>query len=255
MALKRFSVDGFDLYRADVFDFLALLQRQGVQADAVICDPPYSSGGVHVGDRTRPPSIKYVQTRQKKQYPEFGGDAMDQRAWASWCRAWMAESRKVLRPGGYMMVFIDWRQLPLLTDVIQQAGFVWRGIAVWDKGDGARAPHKGYFRHQAEYIVWASNGPCPIAAHDGPYPGVIRATISPAQKRHMTGKPVPLMEQLCRAVAPAGLIVDPFAGSGSTGIAALRMGRHFIGGEKSSEYFEIAQAWALEEMAAVAKAL
>ncbi|MFC4162007.1 DNA-methyltransferase [Chitinimonas lacunae] len=252
--MKRFSIDGFDLYQADVFDFLAMLQQQGVQADAVICDPPYSSGGAFAATRAQLPSKKYITSGQEKTYPEFEGDSMDQRAWTNWCRTWMVEAKQIIKPGGYMMAFTDWRQLPAMTDAIQQAGFVWRGVISWDKTESARAPHKGYFKHQAEYVVWASNGPCPAATHDGPYPGVVRVPVKPKEKRHMTAKPVPLMEQLCRAVAPAGLIVDPFSGSGSTGIAAMRMGRHFIGGEKSAEYFDIARAWAQEELSAAGQA-
>ena len=46
------------------------------------------------------------------------------------------------------------------TDALQWAGWIWRGTAVWDKGNSR--PQKGRFRQQAEYIVWGSNGPMPI---------------------------------------------------------------------------------------------
>lgn len=60
---------------------------------------------------------------------------------------------------------------------------------------------------------------------------------------HPTVKPVDLMRYLCRLVAPAGaVILDPFMGSGSTGIAAVREGMGFIGCEQSADYFEIAHA-------------
>jgi hypothetical protein len=52
------------------------------------------------------------------------------------------------------MCFTDWRQLPMLTDVLQAGGFVWRGVMPWDKTESSRAPHTGYFRHQCEYVVW-----------------------------------------------------------------------------------------------------
>lgn len=69
---------------------------------------------------------------------------------------------------------------------------------------------------------------------------------------HPTVKPIDLMRYLCRMVAPAGaVILDPFMGSGSTGIAAVREGMSFIGCEQSPDYFEIAHARIL---AAVAEA-
>lgn len=58
---------------------------------------------------------------------------------------------------------------------------------------------------------------------------------------HPTVKPIDLMRWLCRLITPPdGIVIDPFTGSGSTGIAAVREGFRFIGIEKSPEYFEIA---------------
>lgn len=88
---------------------------------------------------------------------------------------WLQEARRILRPGARVMVFTDWRQLPLTTDALQCAGFLWRGVIAWDKGGAARAPHTGYFRHQCEYIVWGSLGPLDRAAgQGGPFPGCVR---------------------------------------------------------------------------------
>ena len=60
---------------------------------------------------------------------------------------------------------------------------------------------------------------------------------------HPTVKPIELMKYLCRLVTPkGGTVLDPFMGSGSTGIAAKDEGFDFIGIEKEEEYFEIAQS-------------
>lgn len=59
---------------------------------------------------------------------------------------------------------------------------------------------------------------------------------------HPTVKPIALMEYLVKLIAPKGSIVlDPFMGSGSTGVAAIKLGRRFIGMEKEPEYFKIAE--------------
>jgi site-specific DNA-methyltransferase (adenine-specific) len=187
--------------------------------DALITDPPYSSGGASAGDRARDPAQKYVQHGQTKQWPTFGGDQRDQRGYAHWSHLWLSECYRILKPGAYALVFCDWRQLPLMTDILQGADFVWRGVISWDKGPGARAPHKGYFRHQCEYVVWGSKGALPVATHAGPYLGCIRATVKRSDKFHLTGKPTELMRELVRIVPPGGRIVDPFAGSCTTGVA------------------------------------
>lgn len=59
---------------------------------------------------------------------------------------------------------------------------------------------------------------------------------------HPTVKPINLMQYLCKMIAPTnGIIVDPFMGSGSTGVAAIKNGFQFIGIEKNQSYFEIAK--------------
>jgi site-specific DNA-methyltransferase (adenine-specific) len=148
----------------------------------------------------------------------------------------------ILKPGGYFMSFTDWRQLPVMTDAVQMGGVFWRGIIAWDKGRGARAPHKGYFKHQCEYVVWGTRGAIPIAHHDGPFDGCVHCVVRQNDKHHLTGKPTELMRALVRPVIPGGLILDPFAGSGSTGVAALLSGRRFIGIEREEAYVEIARA-------------
>ncbi len=153
----------------------------------------------------------------------------------------MRELRRVVRKDGYCLTFTDWRQLPTMTDVLQAAGFVWRGVVAWNKGRGARAPHKGYFRHQCEYVVWGTKGRCLKAEHAGPFEGCIAETVRQSDKFHMTGKPTALLRQLVECVPPGETIIDPFAGSSTTGVACLELGRKCILIEQSAEYCEISK--------------
>ena len=122
--------------------------------DAVITDPPYSSGGFTRDEKSREVAAKYQKTGTRRAYPTFSGDAHDQRSHLVWSVLWIEACLRVLKPGGYFMVFSDWRQLPLMSDAVQAGGICWRGIVVWDKGRAARAPHKAYFKHQCEFVVW-----------------------------------------------------------------------------------------------------
>jgi len=79
-----------------------------------------------------------------------------------------------LKDGGYFLSFTDWGQLPVMTDAVQAGGIVWRGIVAWDKGGGARAPHKGYFRHQCEYVVWGTKGAIDKNNPAGPFSGCFK---------------------------------------------------------------------------------
>lgn len=229
---------------------LAILQAlPDGSVDAVITDPPYSSGGFGREDKAKPPEEKYISGGTKRQYPTFGGDNRDQRSYLAWSALWISECVRALKPGGYFLTFTDWRQLPVMTDAIQAGGVVWRGLIAWDKGRGARAPHKGYFRHQCEYVVWGTKGSIERLTHAGPFDGCLRETVRQADKFHMTGKPTALMRELVKPVVEGGLILDPFAGSGTTGVAAVMEGRRFLGIEKERVYAELAECRIAEAVA------
>jgi site-specific DNA-methyltransferase (adenine-specific) len=228
-----------DLRLGDSLDLLRSIPDASV--DAVITDPPYSSGGFTRADRTADTATKYVQTGTALDRPDFSGDSRDQRSWLYWCALWISECHRIVKPSGYFLMFTDWRQLPQASDAIQCGGFVWRGLITWDKSEGARAPHTGYFRHQCEYIVWGTSGVSKAADWGGPWPGCFQIPVLQSDKHHQTGKPTKLMRELVKCCPPGGTILDPFAGSGTTGVAAEAEGRGFIGIEKTAVYHSIAK--------------
>ena len=138
----------------------------------------------------------------------------------------------------YSSMFIDWRQLPAASDALQWAGWIWRGTAVWDKGNSR--PQKGRFRQQAEYIVWGSNGDMPISRPVPCLPGVFQYG-NPQRRIHLTEKPLQLMRDVVKIVEPGGHLLDPFAGSGSTILAALLEGYSATGIEVSDAYASLAK--------------
>lgn len=227
---QHVALPGADLYRGDC---LAVLPGLGGPFDAVVTDPPYSSGGQSKGDRARSTGDKYLNSGGTR-FPDFLGDTKDQRSYLHWSALWMSLCFERMAEGGLMIVFSDWRQLPVTTDAMQAAGVTWRGIAVWDKTGGAR-PYKGGFRSQAEYIAWGSKGPLQGERYS---PGVFKVNPLAGGKLHQVGKPLPLMEELVAACGPR--VLDPFMGSATTGLAAQMQRKHFTGIEASRHYFEVA---------------
>lgn len=228
---------GYRLALADCFDILPSLPAASV--DALITDPPYSSGGLHASERSASARRKYEQTDVRRHRLDFDGDQRDQRSWIRWCVEWLRLCRRALKPGAIVAVFCDWRQLPALTDAIQMADLIWRGTAIWDKTEGAR-PAPGRPRNQCEFIVWGSKGALPTDRGVPVLPGLHREAIRQRDKHHLAGKPIAVMRWLCKLCLPGGLILDPFAGSGSTGAAALLEGRSFLGIEREPHHCEIA---------------
>ncbi|QHG87131.1 MULTISPECIES: DNA-methyltransferase [Xanthomonas] len=218
------------LLQGDALTILPTLEANSF--DALITDPPYASGGLTAAARARPPSTKYCRDGG---HADFVGDERDQRSHLKWMHLWLSECARVLKDGAPVLLFTDWRQLPLTTDALQIAGFTWRGITVWDKTEGVR-PQLGRFRNQAEYIVWGSKGNMPLDRRAPVLPGVIRESVRKADKHHLTGKPTELMRQLVRICESGGRVLDPFAGSGTTLVAAQLEGLEAVGIEMTDQY-------------------
>lgn len=212
-------------------DALAWLRTlDTASADAVITDPPYSSGGMVRGDRaTATTSAKYSDSKTQTRYADFSGDNRDQRGWAYWMALWLSEALRVTKPGGVLLMFCDWRQLPTATDAMQAGGWVWRGLVPWIKPDSR--PQLGRFTQNAEFVVWGSNGPMPVAGNVLPGYYLARTPRANEGRAHITQKPVDVVRSLVRIAPRGGLVIDPFAGSGTTGVACVHEGRRFAGCE------------------------
>jgi len=230
--------------RIDCAESLDWLDRlPGGSAGGIVTDPPYSSGGAFRGDRANSNATsKYIGREQRKNYQtDFAGDSRDQRAWGYWIELMLRKALRVVEPGGVACVFVDWRQIATLTDAIQAAGWILRGIVPWDKTEGSR-PVLGRFRSQCEYIVWASKGRMGLDRNAPVLPGCIRASVS-RDKEHPTQKPVDVLRIVSRIVEAGKPIVDPFAGSGSHGVAAVLEGHPFVGCECVPHYATFGAIW------------
>ena len=229
--------DRATLYGGDALAVLASLPDASV--DAVITDPPYSSGGMFRGDRANTSvDSKYVQSDGRHDLADFTGDNRDQRAYGYWCTLWLGECLRVTRSGGVCLMFTDWRQLPVTTDAIQAGGWVWRGIVPWAKLSAR--PQAGRFTHQCEYVVWGSNGPMPIDLKATCLPGFYQVN-PPRDREHLTQKPLSVIRDLVKIAPKGGTVLDPFMGSGTTGVATVIEGRNFIGTELAPRYQQVAR--------------
>jgi len=114
-----------------------------------------------------------------------------------------------------------------------------RGILVWDKGPSSGMGDLSFpWKPSAELVFVGGDGWS--GRRDGCVLAVFQPPTQSMGRTHPTEKPVALLEAII-AKAPPGVIVDPFMGTGSTGIAAVRQGRDFIGAEIDPVYFSIAE--------------
>jgi site-specific DNA-methyltransferase (adenine-specific) len=167
----------------------------------------------------------------------FVGDNMGTAGLVWMIREMAVESFRLLKGKGSLMIFCDWRMIPNLIPAVESAGFRYQNLIVWDKtymglGNGFRARH--------ELIMHMTAGSPEY--HDKGTANVLQCKrVKAAEREHQTQKPVDLIAQLCRVVCPAGgVVLDPFMGSGTTGVACEQLGRRFVGIERERKYFDIA---------------
>jgi site-specific DNA-methyltransferase (adenine-specific) len=213
-------------------DALTTIDALSDSIELVITDPPYSSGARRDADR----QVRGSMLRSMDDEDWFSHDAM-----TAWGFTWFARSsftsiRQRLTIGAHVYVFIDWRQTPTVYGMLEASGYRVNQCLVWAKTHFGMGQH---WRNQHENIVFASYG-TPSDMLDRGMGSVLECPgIQPTSRNHPTEKPVPLLSAIIEAV-PGATILDPFMGSGSTGVAAIQRGRRFIGIEIEPRYFDIA---------------
>ena len=234
--------DRATIYHDDALLMLASLPDESV--DALITDPPYSGGSL-ANQKTISTTSKYGSDDKARgrALPQFAGDSRDQASYAYWTQLWLAQALRVTKPGGFAMVFTDWRQYGTTALSLQGGSWLWRGTVTWVKPRGNARPMKGRFNQPCEYVLWGTKG----ARHLDQEPGfkMIEGWFearSPMGKQrvHTTEKPVDFMEHLMLPLEPDSLVLDPFAGSGTTGVAAMNCGHRCIGCEVVEQYAQTA---------------
>ncbi len=234
MTSPYYQDDAVTLYHGEALDLIPRLPA----IDAIVTDPPYSSGGLHRSDRIQSTVAKYVQTKTMAHRAEFAGDNRDQRSYLAWVTLWMSAAAMIATPGATAILFSDWRQLPTTSDALQAGGWVWRGIAVWDKTLKAR-PMMGAFTSQAEYLLWGTLGPFVPRRLGRQIPGVVAIAPPDTNGRdHIAQKPIEVLRWAMDVLPPEAVVLDPFAGSGTTLVAAKESGRRAIGIEVDEGYCE-----------------
>lgn len=208
--------------------------------DAVISDPPYAAGATSLLGRLQSSATKYQNSDTKNRLPPIAGDSMLPDAWQFMMTAVVTQCYRILKPGGTLLFFCDWRSLNGMMSAVGSV-FTLRSALIWNKGRGCR-PHKNGFRSQSEMILWAKK-PGNLDRDEPVYlDGVFSHSTRTGNKVHLTEKPLGLMRDLLQIAPPSGSICDPFQGSGTTGVAAIEMGLQYLGIEATEHYHHTAVA-------------
>lgn len=212
------------VHQGDALEVLAGLEAGTV--DAIITDPPYCSGGGTEASRggARGQGHRSEGLRAGR-VAWFSGDTMTTAGLCWLLRAVAVEAARLLKPSGHLLVFADWRMVPMVAPAIESAGLRYRSMIVWDKGTAGLGSG---FRARHELVLHFVGGRPVFHARD--VANLITAPrVAPQKRRHPCHKPAKFLCDLVRAtVPPGGLVLDPFAGSGSLGEVAAELGRRAI---------------------------
>lgn len=214
--------------------------------DMIFADPPYflssGNGTVKIGNRYISfDKGDWDRVRSKEEVYRFNHQ------WLSLCRDKLKDSGTIWVCGTYHNIYE-------VANCMKDLGYKILNMIIWQKSDPPETLTNQRFNFSAEYIIWARkweniphffNFELMKAMNNGvnmpdvwklPAPGVWEKTCG----KHPTQKPLRLLYRIISAsTRPGDTILDPFAGSGTTGIAANLMNRKFIGIENDPKFIEL----------------
>lgn len=237
------QLDNFVIRHGNCMQELAVLRQE---VDMIFADPPYflssGNGTVKIGNRyVSFDKGDWDRTRPKEDIYKFNYQ-------------WLSLCRNILKDSGTIWVCGTYHNIYEVANCMKDLGFKILNMIVWQKSDPPKTLTDQRFNFSAEYIIWARkyehvphffNYELMKILNNGVHmPDVWKLPAAGSWEkkcgRHPTQKPLRLLYRILSASSREGeTILDPFAGSCSTGIAANLMGRRFIGIEQDYKYVEL----------------
>ncbi|ERK05972.1 Adenine-specific methyltransferase [Serratia fonticola AU-AP2C] len=181
--------------------------------DFVLTDPPYLVGYTDRSGRS------------------IANDKSDE-----WVKPAFREMFRVLKPDSLAVSFYGWNRVDTFMSAWKQAGFRVVGHMVFTKPYASKSAFVGY-QHECAYILAKGRPAVPAQPSSDVQPWEYTGN-----RHHPTEKPVSILQPLIESFTqPGAIVLDPFAGSGSTCVAAAQAGRRYIGIELLAQYHTIGQ--------------
>ncbi|MFW2331564.1 MAG: DNA-methyltransferase [Nitrospinota bacterium] len=217
----------------DAFKFLSTLDEGSV--DLILTDPPYTisrkSGFSQYGPRG------VARFAVSMEFGKWDNRAID-------LPKLSRSTYRALKPRGSAIIFYDFWKLSYLADAMKDAGFKMLRVLIWEKSNPVPLNSKrAYLTNSREVAIFGVKGGRPTF-HSEYDNGIYRLPIPRhnGNRIHPTQKPLELFQELILKHSNKGdLVVDPFLGSGTTAVAALKTDRRFKGSDIDSSYIKEAR--------------
>jgi site-specific DNA-methyltransferase (adenine-specific) len=230
----RMNKDNIKIYNGDAYVLIDELIRDKVTVNHIITDPPYN--------------ISQDNNFTTMKNPRAGID------FGNWDRgkfdlySWIGKYVQILDKNGSMIIFCSYRFISFIIEQLENEDMEVKDVLVWQKSNPMPRNINRRYVQDMEFAVWAVKKKAKWIFNkpeDEPYLRAMfqTSTVSGKEKvGHPTQKSLKLMEKVVQIhTNPGDIILDPFMGSGSTGVAAIKNDRAFIGIEYEKKYFEMAE--------------
>lgn len=208
----------------------------------LLTDPPYNLGLFMKGRGTNMGKLR------ENHFAVSGWDQLETGEWQRQMDAFFAEAARVMKRRGSMIVFMSLIKVQTVIDLAVAHGFYYKTTGIWHKTNPLPRNMNLQFVNSTEAWIYftykAATGTFNNEGHVE-HDFVETSVVPVSEKKlgkHPTQKPLALMKHFVRLLTNEGdVVLDPFMGSGSSGLAAIELRRKFVGIELSPAYFEIAK--------------
>ncbi|GEN30855.1 DNA (cytosine-5)-methyltransferase 1/site-specific DNA-methyltransferase (adenine-specific) [Cerasibacillus quisquiliarum] len=230
---QLFESNNATLYNDDAYDRIRVLQKEKIIVDHIITDPPFAISQKN--------NFNTMKNPRKGVYFGDWDNSFD-------LYTWIGEYEKILDKNGSFIVFCSYRYISFIIEEMESNNLIVKDVIRWNKTNPMPRNINRRYVQDTEFAIWAVKKNAKWVFNkpkDVPYlrTGFDFPVVSGKEKTdHPTQKSLQLMKEIVRIHTKENqLIMDPFMGSGTTGVAALELNRRFIGIEINQDYFEIAK--------------
>lgn len=205
-----------ELYQGDCLKVLPTLKEKSI--DLVLTDPPYG--------------MSFQSNHRKEKHRKIENDNN-----LDWVDFWLKELKRICKQDAHIYFFCSFHNLDVFMKKAKESIGI-KNLLVWEKNNTSMGDLFGDYAPKYELIVFQNLGK---NLNDGRHPNILNFNRT-NNENHPTEKPTDLMQFLIKkSTNENDTVIDMFMGSGSTGVAAKKLGRNFIGIEMDKNYFEIAK--------------
>lgn len=224
--------ENYQLIHGNSYTIIKELEKDNVKVDHIITDPPYNI--------SKDNNFNTLSNRKGIFFGKWD-EKFD-------LYTWIDDYSKILKTNGSMIIFCSYRFISHIIDKVEDNDMVVKDILIWRKTNPMPRNTDRRYVQDTEFAIWAVKKNSKWIFNKPKNKPYLRAffetstVLGKERTIHPTQKSLKLMEEIIKIHTNENeIILDPFMGSGSTGVAALKNKRKFIGIEINKDYFNICE--------------